>query len=79
MTEIKRLKEEVRNNDYKLFTLETKISKLLTHLEYEKEDILHDIMASRLKLKRLGVSSIQINRMENSVLSFNLCLYENQL
>ena len=79
MTEIKRLKEEVRNNDYKLLTLETKISKLLTHLKYEKEGILHDIMASRLKLKRLGVSSIQINRMENSILSFNLCLYENQL
>ena len=79
MTEIKRLKEEVRNNDYKLLTLETKISKLLTHLKYEKEGISHDIMASRLKLKRLGVSSIQINRMENSVLSFNLCLYENQL
>ena len=79
MTEIKRLKEEVRNNDYKLLTLETKISKLLTHLKYEKEGISHDIMASRLKLKRLGVSSIQINRMENSILSFNLCLYENQL
>ena len=79
MTEIRRLKEEVRNNDYKLLTLETKISKLLTHLKYEKEGISHDIMASRLKLKRLGVSSIQINRMENSILSFNLCLYENQL
>ena len=51
MTEIKRLKEEVRNNDYKLLTLETKISKLLTHLKYEKEGISHDIMASRLKLK----------------------------
>ena len=47
----RRLKEEVRNNEDKLLTVETKISQLLTHLEYEKEDILHDIMGSRLKLK----------------------------
>ena len=71
---IERSKDEARNNEDKLLIVETRTSKLLTHLKYEKEGILHDIMASRLKLKRLGVSSIQINRMENSILSFNLCL-----
>ena len=76
---IERSKDEARNNEDKLLIVETRTSKLLTHLKYEKEGISHDIMASRLKLKRLGVSSIQINRMENSILSFNLCLYENQL
>ena len=47
----RRLKEEVRNNEDKLLTAETNISQLLTHLEYEKEDILHDIIGSRSKLK----------------------------
>ena len=75
----RRLKEEVRNNEDKLLTVETKISQLLTHLEYEKEDILHDIMGSRLKLKWLGVWSIHISRIKNSILSFNLCPYEFQL
>ena len=34
--EIKRLKEEVKNSENKLLDSETKISKLLTDLEYEK-------------------------------------------
>ena len=34
--EIKRLKEEVENNEDKLLDGETKISKLLTDLEYKK-------------------------------------------
>ena len=34
--EIKRLKEEVKNSEDKLLDSETKISKLLTDLEYEK-------------------------------------------
>ena len=33
---MKRLKEEVKNNQDKLLDSETKISKLLTDLEYEK-------------------------------------------
>ena len=62
----RRLKEEVRNNEDKLLTAETNISQLLTHLEYEKEDILHDIMGSRSKLKWLGVWSIHISGIKNS-------------
>ena len=46
INEIERLKEEARYNDDKLLTLKTKISKLLTDLKYEEENILHDIMAS---------------------------------
>ena len=34
--EIKRLKKEVKNSENKLLDSETKISKLLTDLEYEK-------------------------------------------
>ena len=69
INEIERLKGEVRNNEVELLTVESKISKLLTDLKYEKEDILHGIMVSKLKLRRLGVSSMQINRIKNSILS----------
>ena len=37
INEIKRLKEEVKNNEDKLLDSETKISKLLTDLEYKKK------------------------------------------
>ena len=37
INEIKRLKEEVKNNEDKLLDNETKISKLLTDLEYKKK------------------------------------------
>ena len=43
INEIKRLKEEVKNNEDKLLDSETKISKLLTNLEYEKNDTVHNI------------------------------------
>ena len=76
---IERSKDEARNNEDKLLIVETRTSKLLTHLKYEKEGILHDIMGSRLKLKILRVSSTQTNRINNLILSFNLCLYENPL
>ena len=69
INEIERLKGELRNNEVELLTVESKISKLLTDLKYEKEDILHGIMVSKLKLRRLGVSSMQINRIKNSILS----------
>ena len=39
INEIKRLKEEVKNNEDKLLDSETKISKLLTDLEYKKKMI----------------------------------------
>ena len=39
INEIKRLKEEVKNNEDKLLDSETKISKLLTDLQYKKKMI----------------------------------------
>ena len=44
--------------------IDTEISKLLTDWKYG-EDILHDIMVSGLKLKILGISSIEINKIKN--------------
>ena len=48
INEIERLKKEVENNEDKLLDAETKISKLLTDLEYENKDILHNIEDSIL-------------------------------
>ena len=61
--EIQRLKEEVRNNEDIFLNIDTEISKLLTDLKFEEEDILHDIMASESELKRLGILSIQIKNL----------------
>ena len=52
INEIARLKGETRNNEDKLLTVVTKISRLLTDLKYE-EDILHDITTSESKLKKI--------------------------
>ena len=57
------------NNEDKSLTAETEIFKLLIDLRYEEERILYDIMTSELRLKRLGVLSIQIDKIKNSVLS----------
>ena len=43
ISEIKRLKEDVKNNEDKLLDGETKIFKLLTDLEYEEHDAMHNI------------------------------------
>ena len=69
INEIERLKEQVMNNEDKLLTAETKILKSLIDLKHEEEHILYDIMTSELRLKKLGVSSIQINKIKNSILS----------
>ena len=61
--EIQRLNEEVRNNKDVFLNIDTEISKLLTDLKFEEEDILHDIMASESELKRLGILSIQIKNL----------------
>ena len=63
--EIERLKEELRNHEDKLLTVETKNSEVLTDVKYEEKDILHDIVASKSKL---AVGSIQINKIEKLVL-----------
>ena len=48
INKIERLKEEVQNNEDKLLDKKTKISKLLTDLEYEKNETLHNIVVSKL-------------------------------
>ena len=47
---------------------ETKISKLLTDLEYEKHNTLHDITISASKLIELAISPTQINEIKDSIL-----------
>ena len=47
---------------------ETKVSKLLTGLEYENIETLHNIMILESKLIKLEVSPEQIDRTKNSVL-----------
>ena len=48
INKIERLKEEVQNNEDKLLDKKTKISKLLTDLECEKNETLHNIVVSKL-------------------------------
>ena len=69
----KRLKEEIEN--YKdelldhLLDGETKISESLTDLKYGKEDTLHDITILESKLKKLEITSTQIDKIKKSILS----------
>ena len=63
--EKERLKEEVKNNKDELLDRllygKTKISKLLTDLEYEKHNASHDITILESKLIKLGITQIQID------------------
>ena len=72
INEVKRLKGETGNNKDKLLNHllegETKIFKLLTDLEYEKDDALHNIVVLETKLIILEISPAQIDRIKNSVL-----------
>ena len=70
INEIDRLKEEVKSNEDKLLDRETKISKLLTDLKYEKHSSLNDIAVLESKLIKLEISPEWIDRIKNSVLSF---------
>ena len=54
--------------NYELLDGETKVSKLLNHLEYEKHDTLHNIIVSESKLIKLEISTKRIDRIKNSVL-----------
>ena len=69
---IKRLKEEVENNEDELLDYlldgETKVSKLLNDLEYEKHDALHNIIVLESKLIKLEILPERIDRIKNSVL-----------
>ena len=54
MDEIERLKEEIKNNDDELSNAQTKISKLLAYLNYEKEDILQERYLKGKKTRKVG-------------------------
>ena len=66
---IKSLKEEAKNKEDKLLDGETKIFKLLTDLEYEEHDALHNIALLEWKLIKLEISPELVDRIKNSVLS----------
>ena len=53
MAEIERLKEEIKNNDDEWWNAQTKISKLLAYLNYEKEDILQEIYLKGKKTRKI--------------------------
>ena len=67
ISEIKRLKEDVKNNEDKLLDGETKIFKLLTDLEYEEHDAMHNITLLESKLIKLEISPEQVDRIKDSV------------
>ena len=69
INKIERLKEEVRNNEDKVLDGETKISKLITDLQYEKNDALHNIVVLESKLAKLDISLERIDRIKSSTLS----------
>ena len=62
-------KEEMKNNEDQLLAGETKICELLTDLEYEKNDALHNIVVLESKLIKLEISPELIDRVKYSVLS----------
>ena len=53
MDKIERLKEEIKNNDDEWLNAQTKISKLLAYLNYEKEDILQEIYLKGKKTRKI--------------------------
>ena len=71
INEIKRLKEEAKNNKDKLLDYlldsENELFKLLNDLEYEKHDALHSIIVLASKLIKLEIWPEQIDRIKNSV------------
>ena len=64
INEIKRLKEEVKNKADELLDHlldgETKVSKLLTDLEYEKIEALYNITVLESKIEKLEISPERI-------------------
>ena len=72
-SEIKRLRKEAENNKDELLDHslddENKFSKLLTDLEYEKHDALHNIVVLESKLIKLEISPERTDRIKNLVLS----------
>ena len=65
----KKKSKKVKNIEDKLLDGETKICKILTDLESEKNDTVHNILVLKLKLIKLEISPERIDRIKNSVLS----------
>ena len=67
----KRLRQEIEHKEDELVNddSESKISKLLTNLKFEKHDALHDITVLQSKLIKLRITPIQIYKIKESVLS----------
>ena len=63
---MERLNEEVKK---KKDDGKTKTSELLTDLEHEKHDALHDITILELRLIKLEITTIQIDKIKKSILS----------
>ena len=72
VNKIEGLKEEVENKEDELLNHllegETKVSKLLTDLEYEKIETMHNITVLQSKLIKLQISPERIDRIKNLVL-----------
>ena len=67
INKIERLKEKDELLDH-LLERETKVSKLLTDLEYEKIETSHNITVLQSKLMKLEISHERIDRTQNMVL-----------
>ena len=72
LNKIEVFKEKVKNNEDELLdhllNCESKVSKSLNDLKYEKHDALHNIIVLESKLIKLGISPERIDRIKNSVL-----------
>ena len=72
INKIEGLKEEVENKEDELLNHlldgETKVSKLLTDLEYEKIEALHNITVLEPKLEKLEITPERIGRIKDSTL-----------
>ena len=67
MDEIERLKEEIKINDDELLNAQTKISELLTYLNYEKEDILQEIcLIEKKNQKNWEYQKQQLMQLKNT-------------
>ena len=68
MDEIERLKEETKINDDELLNAQTKISELLTYLNYEKEDILQEIcLIEKKNQKNWEYQKQQLMQLKNTL------------
>ena len=68
MDEIERLKEEIKINDDELLNAQTKISELLTYLNYEKEDILQEIcLIEKKNQKNWEYQKQQLMQLKNTL------------